>query len=144
MSAFFSNSDDRRRRKFERQGGICHWCKQPMTLARSSQRSGSQPSNFATFEHLQRKRDGGGGKPHNVVLACRKCNNLRERGQPGHHIPKKAENLAAIRSSKDELMTKLAAGTLNDAERGELYKRGLLPNWPMWSKLMAHVPLGTH
>lgn len=143
----YQNSAERRRRKFERQRGFCHWCKKPMTLEFGKQPKAngnpSIPANFATFEHLQRRRDGGAGKPFNVVLACRRCNNGRDAGKPlPGNPPAKPENAAARRRSNQELRELLAAGTLTDAERGELYKRGLLPNWPMWSKFMAHVPLG--
>jgi HNH endonuclease len=148
-------NERRRARKFQRQFGICYWftnairngrkpkCPNPqglMTLERMP--NGKMPSNFATYEHLQRKRDGGAGKPDNVVLACCKCNQRREAGikteQP------KPENVAAKRMSNDELLRGLRDGTLTDAARGELYTRGLVPNWPMWSKMMAREPLGPH
>jgi 5-methylcytosine-specific restriction endonuclease McrA len=132
--------DERRKRKFERQGGLCHWCKQPMTLEMYRRPQGAKPPrNYASFEHLQRRRDGGSGKHNNVVLACSRCNSSRDQGV---QISKpKWENVAAKRMKKSELLAKLSAGTMNDAERGELYTRGLVPNWPMWSKLMAAAAL---
>lgn len=68
--------DRRRKVKFERQGGRCHWCNGPMTLARAPQ----LPDNFATFEHVVRRCEGGVGLPNNIVLACRVCNNERHAG----------------------------------------------------------------
>lgn len=130
----------RRSEKFAKQNGKCHWCKKEMTLERGNGRG--LPKNYATFEHLQRKRDGGAGKPNNVVLACYICNINRERSQPGHHNSPKPENLSARTATQETLKAKLSAGTLTEQERGELYKRGILPNWPMWSKMMASVPLG--
>lgn len=144
VSNFYSDSKERRRRKFERQGGLCHWCKKPMTLERCSvpRKNGQYgyPSNFATFEHLQRRRDGGAGKPLNVVLACKKCNNGRDAGVQLHKP--KPENEAARKAPNQYLIDAARRGTLNGPERGELFKRGLVPNWPMWSWLMAHVPPG--
>ncbi len=128
-------SKERRERKFKVQGGLCHWCKKPMVLTRGNGKSGSIPGNYATFEHLQRVRDGGAGKPHNVVLACKSCNNGRDAGV--QLSPPKPENLAARRMTNQQLLDGVQAGTLTDAARGELYTRGLVPNWPMWSKMMA-------
>lgn len=65
----------RRRVKFERQDGRCWWCGERMTLERGKAKV--VPANFATFEHLVRRADGGAGMPDNVVLACRVCNNER-------------------------------------------------------------------
>lgn len=138
------NSKERRQRKFVKQGGLCWWCKKPMTLERcSTPRQNGQygyPAHYATFEHLQRRRDGGAGKPFNVVLACKKCNNSRDAGM---QITKpKPENVAARQLPDAALFERLYAGTINDAERGQLFTRGLVPNWPMWSRLMADVPPG--
>lgn len=143
MSNFYANSAERRQRKFEKQGGLCYWCKSAMTLEFGQPKANGNPGlprNFATFEHLQRKRDGGAGKPHNVVLACLKCNNGREHGKQTSR-PKR-ENVIARKRSSQELINALSTGTLTDAERGELFSRGILPNWPMWSKLMARIPPG--
>jgi hypothetical protein len=149
----------RRARKFEAQGGICHWfmvaertggkssrCPDPsgrMTLELLP--DGRAPKNYASFEHLQRRRDGGGGKPDNVVLACLICNTKREHGVHFRHRnqePRKAENVAAERVGDGLLLDGAKQGTLNAAERGELYRRGLVPNWPMWSRLVATSPPG--
>src|SRR5258708_7864411 len=126
---------ERRKRKFEIQRGICHWCKQLMTLDRG--RGGRPVKNFATFGHVQRKRHGGKGKHNNVVLACYYCNHKREVGK--QTSKPKSENIAARRLKDQEILERLRNGTLNAAERGELYTRGLVPNWPMWSKYMASV-----
>lgn len=134
----------RRRYKFQRQNGACHWCHGPMTLEYKLGKNGEPnlPRNYATFEHLQKRRDGGAGKPNNVVMACLECNCRREDGTPGHYTPPMPENLAAWSASNDELRAKLIARSYTPKELAEIYSRGLLPNWPMWSKQMAAVPLG--
>lgn len=71
---------DRRRHKFEKQGGACHWCGRQMTL--EFRPNGTPPKNFATFEHVVRRCEGGAGMANNVVVACRKCNNSRGNGVP--------------------------------------------------------------
>jgi len=80
----------RRERKFKAQGGLCHWCQKPMSLepihTTNRGRVKDNP-NYATFEHLVRRRECGGGKPNNVVLAHASCNRKREKdwnaaGQP--------------------------------------------------------------
>lgn len=150
-----ANQDARRARKFARQGGICFWfldaqrngykprCPDAlgrMTLERRP--NGTAPADYATFEHLQRRRDGGAGKPSNVVLACHKCNSSRDAGK--QISPPSLKNLAARRMSDAELLAAAKAGTLSTAARGELFSRGIVPNWRMWSDLMARVPLGPH
>lgn len=72
----------RRLRKFRHQDGLCYWCKRPMTLRLLP--SGKPPNNYASCEHLVRRRDGGVGVPHNIVLACLSCNNARENGIQTH------------------------------------------------------------
>lgn len=72
----------RRKRKFQLQDGLCYWCKRPMTLQLLP--SGKPPHNYASFEHLVRRREGGYGMPHNTVLACRSCNEEREHGIQTH------------------------------------------------------------
>ena len=139
MTHSIRDKHGRRRRKFEHQKGLCHWCKKPMTLEGAV--SGRKPPrNYATFEHLQRRRDGGAGKPGNIVLACSYCNNKREHGL---QVSKpKPENVAAWKARSAELVDKLKRGELTPQERAQMFKRGILPNWPMWSSMMAHVPLG--
>lgn len=60
------------RRLVERDGLRCHWCKRICDPSR-------RPSAdlFPTREHVIRKADGGTSDMHNLVLACRKCNNTR-------------------------------------------------------------------
>ena len=73
---------------FDAQGGLCHWCKQSMTLdsARRMTPSGKMKNvaTFATFDHVQRRRDGGRWSKSNIVLACYSCNQLREKGKKTH------------------------------------------------------------
>lgn len=146
---------ERRTQKFQQQFGVCHWFTEAtrdgrrhrcpdrlgrMTLERSP--NGKLPHNFASFEHVQRKRDGGLGKPHNVFLACLKCNNDREKGYCPPTSPRKPENVEAELTADAVLIAKAKEGTLNGPERGQLFTRGLVPNWPMWSKLVASAPPG--
>lgn len=58
---------------FERQGGICHWCKKPMMLTRDR----VPGSLSATFEHLTPRSRGGKTWGENVVLAHLTCNARR-------------------------------------------------------------------
>jgi 5-methylcytosine-specific restriction endonuclease McrA len=53
------------------QKGICIWCLKPMQTERR------RDCDFATFEHLKRKRLGGTDALANLVLACRYCNEHR-------------------------------------------------------------------
>lgn len=150
----FRTPAERRAHKFGKQGGVCHWfveakrggapsrCPDPdgrMTLELSA--NGNPPPNYASFEHLHRRRDGGTGKPWNVVLACLTCNVGREKDVPGVGLPK-PENVAAKLVPDTVLIAKAKEGTLNGPERGQLFTRGLVPNWPMWSKLVASAPPG--
>lgn len=58
---------------FEMQNGLCFYCGKIMSLT-SRTKTGSPGRNFATFEHLKRKIDGGQTNSTNVVLAHRVCN----------------------------------------------------------------------
>jgi hypothetical protein len=164
MPLSFSEQNRRRRaRKFEQQGGICHWFVQAQRGGIAQRKSkcpdpdgrmtlellpdGNPPPHYATYEHLQRRRDGGAGKPNNVVLACLTCNVRRDKGtkkNPKHYCyqPQLPHNVEAKRMTDEELFQGLRDGTLTDAARAQLYSRGLVPNWPMWTKIMAREPLG--
>src|SRR6266853_3475269 len=61
---------------YELQQGLCHYCKGKMTL--NKRKNGQPGRTFATFEHLIRVQDGGKTNSTNTVLACRRCNNMRE------------------------------------------------------------------
>lgn len=130
-------ADERRAHKFRLQGGICYWfteakrlgvashCPDPlgrMTLERTP--SGKVGPNFATFEHLVRRRDGGAGLPFNTVLACSRCNARREHGYRPPFQPRRPENVAAELVPDASLIEKAKAGALNDPERRQLYVRG--------------------
>lgn len=75
----------RRSNKFRQQHGLCHWCNRLMVL--SVARGAATPDNYATFEHIVRRREGGAGLPGNVVLACYLCNNSREWGLETSQMP---------------------------------------------------------
>lgn len=58
---------------FDRQGGLCWWCKQPM--ARGPGHDGN-PRKL-TGDHLYRVREGGTTVVCNIVAACLACNHKR-------------------------------------------------------------------
>jgi 5-methylcytosine-specific restriction endonuclease McrA len=58
---------------FDQQSGLCHYCREPMSLT-ARRKNGSPARNFATFEHLKRREDGGKTNSENVVLVHRACN----------------------------------------------------------------------
>lgn len=66
------NKDKYRRKLYERQKGRCVWCFYKMSFNR--RKSGAPARDFATFEHLVRRDQGGGWGEDNVVLAHYKCN----------------------------------------------------------------------
>jgi 5-methylcytosine-specific restriction endonuclease McrA len=72
-SSRIKNASKARRRLLQRDGNLCHWCKFPMSFRHALKTC----SNFATLEHLVRRRDGGTNDLSNLVLACRKCNHER-------------------------------------------------------------------
>ncbi|MBB4290623.1 5-methylcytosine-specific restriction endonuclease McrA [Rhizobium leguminosarum] len=61
---------------FERQNGRCCYCERFVVL--SADYKIQQRSDAATIEHLRRRADGGTNQPHNLSLACKRCN--QERG----------------------------------------------------------------
>lgn len=56
---------------FFAQRGLCHWCGYPMV-----DNAPSDP-NFATFEHLKRRREGGTNAEGILKLAHSRCNHQR-------------------------------------------------------------------
>ena len=67
------------KRLFAQQGGLCHYCKEPMTLERPT-RHKKVADNMATIEHLEDRYDPNRGKfagQKRHVVACHKCNNGR-------------------------------------------------------------------
>jgi len=58
---------------FEKQNGLCHYCKTLMDMFCRTHR-GHPGRAFPTFEHLKRREDGGHFTAENIVLAHRKCN----------------------------------------------------------------------
>ncbi len=63
----------------KRQGGLCCYCSKLTLLHPDPWPLGTTtPGNFATFEHLRRKVDGGTNHPDNLAIACFECN--AERG----------------------------------------------------------------
>lgn len=69
MPARFRSKDEKKRKKallYERQKGRCFYCSNDFTILQ------------LTFDHVQRKRDGGSNHISNLVLACLFCNQYRE------------------------------------------------------------------
>ena len=70
-------------RAYHAQGGLCHWCQQPMNLY--------GPQNHprcVTADHVIPRYAGGLTKPGNIVAACFKCNTSR---QQETNLPNKDE-----------------------------------------------------
>lgn len=57
---------------FLAQGGCCYYCGGSMSMTRK--KNGGPARDFATFEHLVRRDQGGKLELGNVVLAHAKCN----------------------------------------------------------------------
>jgi hypothetical protein len=78
-----ANKHNRRKRLFDEQAGLCHWCRKPMVLLSAEHRNASLPRNAATFDHVfpkwheRRWFNPRPSKPHPVVLACWSCNHYR-------------------------------------------------------------------
>ena len=70
------NKKEIRLQLYEHQDSKCYYCEGRMTL--NKKRNGQPGKTFATFEHVERKQDGGKFNEANTVLACRRCNNMRE------------------------------------------------------------------
>lgn len=73
------NAAERRKRRigiFALQAGICHWCKELMSIDPPGP-TGAPPPNYATFEHVTPMAAGGSFRRENIVLACYSCNNGR-------------------------------------------------------------------
>lgn len=52
--------------------GRCIWCGEVMSGTR--RKSGNPARDFATFEHIVPRSEGGGFNWSNIMLACCKCN----------------------------------------------------------------------
>lgn len=67
-----------RRRAFERQAGLCYWCRQPM-IWKTKQNAAKvwDHPRACTADHLVMRSHGGITVPENIVAACRECNNSR-------------------------------------------------------------------
>lgn len=72
-----------RLRAYNAQGGLCHWCKQPM-----KRDCGPTDPRLLTADHLVPLYAGGKTQPDNIVAACRHCNNTRH---AEINMPKRAD-----------------------------------------------------
>ncbi len=68
-----------RSKLFDDQCGICYLCGREMTLVRANKIN--VPNEFATFDHVIPRSDGGTDSVANIRLAHRICN-LRKRSKP--------------------------------------------------------------
>src|SRR5271157_4135286 len=70
---------------YDKQDGLCHWCKRKMLLVdflNNPKKISNNQLDVATFEHLQDDWAMPGGKVHttlNIKLACAECNQRRSR-----------------------------------------------------------------
>lgn len=60
-----------------RDGDKCHWCGRVMVPGAHDH----QPGNMRTIDHLVEIRNGGDNRLSNLVLACSRCNNRRDKLQ---------------------------------------------------------------
>ncbi len=69
-----------RKSLFDRQDGICHWCKGQMTFHEACP-PGENVGDVATFEHLDDAFSPGGrhSHPSSIVLSCSACNGSRNK-----------------------------------------------------------------
>ena len=74
------NNSDRREamRVFllRRDGRNCAWC--GIRMAWNTAHDGRVRADAMTFDHLVRRRDSGGSRRENLVLACSFCNKQRD------------------------------------------------------------------
>lgn len=61
-------------RMFWEQRGLCHWCRQPMTIYPRGRTAPKRDFSVATLDHLVPRSKGGGLGRANLVLACKSCN----------------------------------------------------------------------
>jgi 5-methylcytosine-specific restriction endonuclease McrA len=66
-----------RAKLWETQRGCCFWCGLYMTLRRRP--DGNPGPKFATFDHVDERRNGGTWDENNLVLAHRACNHKRSK-----------------------------------------------------------------
>jgi len=92
-----TNTKRRRRYRaemFEQQEGKCHWCGGQMTIEIGMELKRS----FATFEHIIPVAQGGSyWSRSNIVLAHRRCNELRGRETDRKTKPQRESNGLSIR-----------------------------------------------
>src|SRR5271154_1934416 len=74
----------RRKSLFEKQNGLCHYCKCKMLLIFAVPPGRKKPDNLCTIEHLRDRFDPTRQEPNynreqRWVAACNKCNNERNR-----------------------------------------------------------------
>ena len=63
---------------FNQQDGLCYYCGKKMSLT-NRRPDGNPAGDFATFEHIKRRADGGTNSAGNVVLAHARCNLRKNR-----------------------------------------------------------------
>lgn len=84
----FTNNPDKRDelrlKLFVQQNGLCHLCGEPMTLERKDRLRA--PKNFASFDHLTPKSEGGTSYYTNLKLAHRSCNSARQSRPLGTYV----------------------------------------------------------
>lgn len=76
---------------FKQQNGKCFYCKRQMSFIRK--KNGQPAKDFATFEHLVRKQNGGLMNETNMVLACKRCNIEREMVRQSNNGKNKPSNM---------------------------------------------------
>lgn len=74
-----------RDRLFEAQKGLCFYCNRPMLIGEEHCKSPA----YATYEHVIPRKLGGLDNKSNIVLACHRCNNIKDKVESllGLNIP---------------------------------------------------------
>lgn len=71
------NKRKQRRRVFHREGGLCFYCDEPVSLNVRNVPGSPFPPYMATLDHIIPKCEGGERNEENSVCACWRCNNKR-------------------------------------------------------------------
>jgi hypothetical protein len=102
---------------FMAQGGCCAICGEPMSFNRK--KNGSPARDFATFEHVDRREDGGHLTADNTCLTHYKCN-IRRNAEHQKQKPRRSGALASGEvldgDSKLEPLTKFDGRPLGAAQ----------------------------
>lgn len=67
-------------RKYEEQGGLCFYCGQLVNIDLKIESGECVPAGYPTVDHIVPLDQGGTWAVSNLVLACRRCNQIKSNG----------------------------------------------------------------